>query len=72
MNKGSDIDNAAEWLRGSRQISEYVGHKHPTALRLIKDEGLPAVWVRGRYTTTKAAVDAWMNNRLVIAAQQQR
>jgi hypothetical protein len=63
MNKAM-TSNQAGILCGSAQIAAYIGRSHPTALRLIQDEGLPAAWIRGNWWTTKKAIDHWLASRL--------
>lgn len=66
------INNEAGILCGSAQIARYIGRSHPTALRLILEENLPAAWIRGNWWTTKTAIDSWLAARLKTTPHRQR
>lgn len=50
-------------------VASILGYaQNATVLRLVRDEGLPAVRFKGRYYFTEADVRAWMAQRGLIAA----
>lgn len=46
-------------LRGLREVAEYMGCSEKTALKYIKNEGLPASKVGGVWVSDAAVLDAW-------------
>lgn len=47
-----------------REVADYLGYSERTVYKLIKEEGLPAINIRGQFRFKKDIVDMWLKDRM--------
>ena len=51
-------------IMDARELAAYLGYTPRTIYKLIKEEGLPAIRIRGHFRFKKARVDQWLEERM--------
>ncbi|RMF86900.1 MAG: DNA-binding protein [Nitrospinota bacterium] len=57
-------------IMDAREVAAYLGYTPRTIYKLIKEEGLPAIRIRGHFRFKKAHVDQWLEERLDTGGRQ--
>lgn len=51
-------------LSGMKEICDYYKRSEPTILKLIRDEGFPAIKIAGAWESDAELIDRWRRKRI--------
>jgi len=54
----------AKEIMDTKELAKYLGYTERTIYKLIKEEGLPAIRIRGQFRFRKSLVDQWLEERI--------
>jgi len=52
-------------IMDSSDLAEYLGYTPRTIYKLIKEESLPVIRIRGQFRFRKDLVDSWLEERIL-------